>query len=422
MELRVDPTDGAAYSLDDFIEEYGGSSEDPPPEWHMATRATSRSATSRSRSRSKTREDVPCPVEQLWEDRSWEEVKKILCGDYEVHVEEDEDLCIVSARHDSSLWSQREWRKVLEANRGSVYEKSSGRLLCLPFMKFWNHSERQTDEIDWTTAVAEEKIDGNLMKLFFYKDTWRLASNRTLRVCALTGKYACTGRSNYDLFAEAAKNSGLNYDRLDPKCCYMFERVHPEFRVVLDYPKAQLYHLGTRDMQTLQELDVDIGVPKPRRWTVRSRQECQSLLESFHSFAEGLVVRDASYCRQKWKRREYLLLHSARMLVGGDEPCYAWVARCSTAGALELDRLCLNVWLRREASEFAAYFPEAMKRYQEILKILEEPGFLAKVLGTLAPDARARNAQDGRFLHETKLWEAISNSNRRSASNDVKVH
>ena len=57
--------------------------------------------------------------------------------------------------------------------------------------------------------------------------------------------------------------------------------------VVLDYPKAQLYHLGTRDMQTLQELDVDIGVPKPRRWTVRSRQECQSLLESFHSFAEG---------------------------------------------------------------------------------------------------------------------------------------
>ena len=47
-------------------------------------------------------------------------------------------------------------------------------------MKFWNHNERHADEIDWSTAIAEEKIDGNLMKLFFYKGSWRLASNRTL--------------------------------------------------------------------------------------------------------------------------------------------------------------------------------------------------------------------------------------------------
>lgn len=56
-------------------------------------------------------------------------------------------------------------------------------------MKFWNHSERQTDEIDWTTAVAEEKIDGNLMKLFFYKamgiDQHR-STARQWQVCPLT--------------------------------------------------------------------------------------------------------------------------------------------------------------------------------------------------------------------------------------------
>ena len=26
---------------------------------------------------------------------------------------------------------------------------------------------------------------------------------------------------------------------------------------------------------------------------------------------------------------------------------------------MEMDRLCLNVWLRREESEFSVYFPEA---------------------------------------------------------------
>lgn len=159
------------------------------------------------------------------------------------------------------------------------------------------------------------------MKLFHYKGVWRLASNRTLDVHNSRGKYACTGRSNYDLFAEAARNSGLVYEHLDPSCCYMFERVHPDFRIVLDYPKAMLFHIGTRNMETLEELQVDIGVPKPRQWTVRSTADCQAILDSFHSFSEGLVIRDAVYGRQKWKRREYLMLHSARMLAGGDEPC-----------------------------------------------------------------------------------------------------
>ena len=272
-----------------------------------------------------------------------------------------QDLCIVTARHDSSLWHKGEhWREALRETRGTIYEKWSGRPVCLPLLKFWNHGERCADELDWATTIAEEKIDGNLMKLFNYKGSWRLASNRTLSVHdSSRSKYACTGRSNYELFMEAAKNSGLCMQQLDTNCCYMFERVHPDFRVVLDYPEARLFHIGTRNMNTLQEVDVDIGVQQPRRWQVHCEKDCQALLDSFDGFAEGIVVRDAEYHRQKWKRREYLMLHSARMLVGSDEPCYAWVARCSNAGSMEMDRLCLNVWLRSEASEFAAYFPEA---------------------------------------------------------------
>ena len=38
----------------------------------------------------------------------------------------------------------------------------------------------------------------------------------------------------------------------------------------------------------------------------------------------------------------YLLMHSARYLVGDDQPCYAWVARSSAAGTMDTDRLCLN--------------------------------------------------------------------------------
>lgn len=288
-ELRIDRQDGCAYTLEAFIDEYGGSVEDPPSEW-LAAPAAAALARSRSRRRGDDASET-ATLTELWKQRSWTEVKSILCRRYELEVQEDEDLCIVSAPHDSSLWARSDhYRQVLRESRGSVYEKCSGKLLCLPFFKFWNHSERNADDIDWKTAIAEEKIDGNLMKLFHYKGVWRLASNRTLDVHNTRGKYACTGRSNYELFAEAARNSDLVYDRLDERCCYMFERVHPDFRVVLDYPKAMLYHIGTRNMETLQELDVDIGVQRPRRWTVRSRAECQAILDSFHSFAEGIVA------------------------------------------------------------------------------------------------------------------------------------
>eukprot|EP00434_Breviolum_minutum_P021011 symbB.v1.2.018537.t1/scaffold1482.1/size116129/2 len=381
-ELRIDDADGAAYTLEDFIEEYGGSAESPPCEW-LTARTPSEASTlrnARSRSRSSRRhggaDGQATSLSDIWKKNSWAEMKHILRQVYQLEVQEDEDLCILSAPHDSTGWADDHCYKVLRESRGSIYEKSTGRLVCQPFFKFWNHSERHVDDIDWRTVVAEEKIDGNLMKLFYYKGDWRLASNRTLDVHSTSGKYACTGRSNYELFAEAARNSGLIYDRLDKRYCYMFERVHPDFRVVLDYPKAMLFHIGTRNMETLQELETDIGIQRPRQWKVRSRAECQALLDTFHSFAEGLVVRDARYHRQKWKRREYLMLHSARMLVGGDAPCYAWVARCSAAGQMEMDRLCLNVWLRREESEFYVYFPEAIERYREISEILDSPGFL----------------------------------------------
>ncbi|CAE7550762.1 N4bp2l1 [Symbiodinium natans] len=425
QDLRIDPTDGCSYTLQDFVEEYGGTEEDPPREWFEAmraprvskTKAKAHAASSRESSdssestcsRSSKRRRIQgassrkLALEALWRDpdlTSWAGRRRKMEEHYQLEVQEDEMLCIVSANHSHPLWSGED-HQLLRENRGTVYEKSSGRAVCLPFYKFWNRGERLTEEIDWSDAIAEEKIDGNLMKLFFFEGTWRLASNRTLKVHELNDKYACTGRTNYQLFAEAAANSSLDYARLDPGCCYMFERVHPDFRIVLDYPQAMLYHIGTRDMRTLKEVDVDIGVPRPKRWEVRSATACQALLDSFHGFCEGLVVRDAKFRRQKWKRREYLLMHSARYLLGDEEPCYAWVARSSEAGRMNVDRLCLNVWLRSESSEFAAYFPEALERYHTVQRLLEG------VCDGLGDTLREREPGSGRFLHEATLWERL---------------
>ena len=50
-------------------------------------------------------------------------------------------------------------------------------------------------------------------------------------------------KSNQTLFDEAAECSGLDYKRLDPAKCFMFERLHPEAVAVVPISSARLVHI-----------------------------------------------------------------------------------------------------------------------------------------------------------------------------------
>mmetsp|Transcript_79957 Transcript_79957/g.158951 ORF Transcript_79957/g.158951 Transcript_79957/m.158951 type:complete len:201 (-) Transcript_79957:308-910(-) len=168
---------------------------------------------------------------------------------------------------------------------------------------------------------------------------------------------------------------------------------------------AKLFHLATRDMQTLLEVDTDdVGLQRPPQWKVSSLTDARKLLELLPGEREGLVIRDATHRRVKIKRAEYVLMHMGAN--GCSNPDYSWVARAGghAARLLPIDRLCLAVWLRREADEFLAYYPEHRARYQHIARALESQAFETE--GWLPMDPRAR--EGARFAHEPRLWAAIS--------------
>jgi len=339
----------------------------------------------------------------------WRRVRAILESKYELHVEEDEELCILSADHNCHLWQTgcTHTKAVLGESRGIVLEKATGRIVCMPFHKFWNVGERLacTAHLDWRTAVASEKMDGTLLKLFWFRGAWRLAGNRSLDVHSTRGKYACTGRSNYDLFLEAATASGLDHCKLNPRYTYLLERMHPDFAIVIVPPEPQLWHLATRDMSTLQEVvGDDVGLPRPQEWNVSSLAVAQHLLNQLPGLREGLVIRDARNHRVKLKRADYVLLHMASN--GCSNPDYSWVARSGGRAIqhLPVDRLCLAVWLRKEEADFVAYFPELRPRYRRIADALESDAFREE--GWLPTDVHARIGAT--FVHEPRLWAAIS--------------
>ena len=43
---------------------------------------------------------------------------------------------------------------------------------CVPFYKFGNYGESYAADIDWNSAVVEEKIDGSLIKVWNYAGKW----------------------------------------------------------------------------------------------------------------------------------------------------------------------------------------------------------------------------------------------------------
>ena len=99
---------------------------------------------------------------------------------------------------------------------------------------------------------------------------------------------------------------------------FMFELVSPETQVVVKYPMAHLYHIGTRNNLTGTENNVGIGMDRPKEYPLKSLDDCidaamklnQSNDGQVHSVRkEGFVVVDKNWNRIKVKSPDYLMLH-----------------------------------------------------------------------------------------------------------------
>jgi len=143
--------------------------------------------------------------------------------------------------------------------RGIILEKETNRIVCYTFDKNYD----SITELEPNYNRIEELIDGTQIRLFFYNGEWRCATTRCIDA---KKAYWFSDKSFFDMFGEAATAIGFDLNKLDKACCYAFVLCHPENRIVVKYEKPALYHVLTRNMNTLQETECDIGVAKPRRY------------------------------------------------------------------------------------------------------------------------------------------------------------
>ena len=225
-----------------------------------------------------------------------------------ITVKEDGDLAIFNYGFEADFFNP-----IVQEARGIIIDLNDLGIVCWPFRKFANSDEAYADTIDWNNCQVEDKIDGSIVKLYYYDNQWRWATNGCVN--AFETAAGDTGKSFGQIIKSAVNYDEIEFNNLYEDYTYMFELVSPETQVVIHYPVTKLYHIGTRSNKDGTEHYTSIGIEHPMVYSIHTLQDCIEAAKSLNTGSnvkkEGCVVIDRNWHRVKIKSPEYLQLHHA---------------------------------------------------------------------------------------------------------------
>lgn len=212
---------------------------------------------------------------------------------------------------------------IVQETRGIIIDLENLDVVCWPFRKFGNYNESYADNIDWSTARVQEKIDGSIVKLWWNKvdGKWQFSTNSMIDAKDAIAN-SLTQKTFLDLIKEADNYVAVQKaisSQFQHEYTYIFELVSPETQVVIRYPQTFLFLIGVRNNITgKEEKTSGYNVCIPRKYNIQSLDDCikaaQNLNLTFGQVhgvkAEGFVVVDDHWNRIKIKSPEYLMLHN----------------------------------------------------------------------------------------------------------------
>lgn len=284
---------------------------------------------------------------------NWREL--LSAAPYNLKISEDDGFVLFKYNQINSDFSQ----EICKEARGLILDTQDNfRVVRYAFKKFFNIDENYAAHIDWDTAVASEKIDGSIMSVWYARDKWHLSTNGTIDAFKAeisgVGPYKTFG----DLFESVLPLSTFaNYNK---HRCWTFELVSPYNKVVIGYPETKVYLLSVRDMDSLEELGLDVvemladanGLAVPERYDLNNEADYRKVVEQMPEGHEGIVVRDANGERVKIKTLLYFQMHRAR-----------------NNGVLTLER-AVELILANDHAEFLSYFPEYTDYFNSIAAVV----------------------------------------------------
>lgn len=183
---------------------------------------------------------------------------------------------------------------------GLIIDKNNLKIVCYTFEKLKDDST-PVEEVNYNDCFIEDAIEGTLMRLFFYNNVWQLSTKKCL--CASSSKWV-SQKNFQELFMESTTAELLT--KLNPNNCYSFIVCHPENNIIHKPVKPILYHISTRDLNTLNEIDEDIGANKIPRIPFSTYLQNTNISSIYNEYfnhnslsTEGYVFIDSSLKRHK---------------------------------------------------------------------------------------------------------------------------
>lgn len=292
---------------------------------------------------------------------------------------------------------------LVQEARGIILDKNTGEVACWPFRKFGKFYEPYADKIDWESATVLEKLDGSIIKLWFdkYKEKFVFSTNGVIYA---ENAYVTSDKDT--TFMELIEHAA-NYDDLlaiinaenvlDKNKTYIFELVGADNKVVINYDKPLLYHIGTRNNITGEESDDDIGIIKPTKYNVSTLDECIELANSMsedengvttNCAVEGFVVVDKNWNRIKVKSSIYQILHN---IVAGSEVSRYNLIKMLYDNTIDVYSVSRNfpelaVFIKYYDYQVSEYIHEANRIINVTRKLYEDSNHDRKTVANLIKD------------------------------------
>jgi RNA ligase len=198
--------------------------------------------------------------------------------------------------------------------RGITFDTATGDIIRRPLPKFFNVNEREEtllDNLDFSKEHwVDTKLDGSMIAAFMYGGELIYGTRMVAPdFNELVKQFVAASDIDFDSFCRF-----LIAQKFTP----IFEFMHPQKRIVIDYGKPALTLLAIRNMITGEY--VPLTIPSIEKHNIPvveqhgSVENPKAFMEYVHDLknAEGFVIRWADGHRVKIKAHEYVRIHKAK--------------------------------------------------------------------------------------------------------------
>lgn len=145
--------------------------------------------------------------------------------------------------------------KIVNECNGIILDKNNLKILCYTFDKC-SCEDFFPKNINKNELYVEHAVSGSLIRVFFYNEKWIVSTKK----CIDASKAKWMSKKNYyELFYECIEESILIH-YLKKNFCYSFILDHPDNNIFKKNDITRLYHISSRNMDTLCEVIENIGV------------------------------------------------------------------------------------------------------------------------------------------------------------------